>query len=271
MADVHAAAGHDDEAEAAYAAAANANPGDPRPCEWLGFYRYRLGKYREAIAPLDEVSRLIPSNGPNYNMLGACYFAIDCWENATAMFEKSFDLERTYQACTNLGTLYYMNHKFEDAARMYEWALEDNASDYAVMAALGAAQYWSPGQRERGIESYRQAARLAEEALRTGEESAVLLAELSGYYAVIGHDSTVAVAERAVRLEPGNPDVLFRIAMTYEHLGKRPKALALLRGCIQRGYSVRHIESEPFLAELRKDVRYERLVNGLQRQPDCDL
>ncbi len=111
LADVHTAGGHEADAEAAYAAAAKANPGDPAPRAWLGWYRYRLGQYREAIAPLTENTRLIPTNGPNYNMLGACYFAIDCWENATAMFEKSFDLERSYMACANLGTLYYMNHK----------------------------------------------------------------------------------------------------------------------------------------------------------------
>ncbi len=269
LADVYVAAGQDNDAVAAYAGAVDANPDDPRPAEWLGYHLYRLGRYREAIAPLERVSRLIPAYGPNYNMLGGCYFAIDCWENATTMFEKSFELERNYGACTNLGTLYYMNGKFEDAARMYEWALEYNPSDYAAVGALGAAQFWSPGHREQGIELYREASRLAEETLSRDGESAVLLAELSGYYAVIGHDSTIAVAERAAQLEPGNPDVLFRVAMTYEHLGKRPKALLFLRTCIQNGYSLRHIDSEPFLTELRKDVRYARLVQGLKR-PGCD-
>ena len=270
LADLHTADGHEADAEAAYAAAAKANPGDPAPRAWLGWYRYRLGHYREAIAPLTENARLIPTNGPNYNMLGACYFAIDCWENATTMFEKSFDLEKSYMACANLGTLYYMDHKFEDATRMYEWALEYNPSDYSTVGAIGAAQYWTEGQREQGIASYREAARLAEEALRTGEESATLLADLSGYYAVIGHDSTVTMAERALKLEPGNPDVLFRAAMTYEYIGKRPKALALLRTCLQNKYSVRHIENEPFLAELRKDTRYQRLIDGYTHREGCE-
>ncbi|HEU4928818.1 MAG TPA: protein kinase [Candidatus Krumholzibacteria bacterium] len=269
LADVHSAGGHDSDAEAAYAAAAKANPGDPAPRAWLGWYRYTLGHYRDAIAPLKEISRITPTNGSNYNMLGACYFAIDCWENATAMFEKSFDLERSYMACANLGTLYYMNHQYEDATRMYEWALEYNPSDYSTVGAIGAAQYWTEGQREQGIASYREAARLLEEALKAGE-SALLLADLSGYYAVIGHDSTVTVAERALALEPANPDVLFRVAMTYEHIGKRPKALALLRTCLQRKYSVRHIENEPFLAELRKDSRYQRLVDGLMHSEACE-
>ena len=270
LADVHIAAGHDEEAVTAYAAAATANPHDPRPLEWLGFYLYRLGNYRAAIAPLERVLRLIPTSGTNYNILGGCYFAINCWEDATAMFEKSLDLERTYQACTNLGTLYYMNHLYDDAVRMYEWALEYNRSDYAVMGALGAAQYWSAGRREQGVASYREAARLAEQALAGDSENALLLAEISGYYAVIGHDSTVAAAERAVRLDPGNSDVLFRVAMTYEHLGKRPKALALLRAAIQRGYSLRHVENEPFLADLRKDIRYDHIVSGLRREPWCE-
>src|SRR4030095_10429626 len=98
----------------------------------------------------------------------------------------------------------------------------------------------------------------------------LLLADLSGYYAVIGHDSTVTMAERALILEPGNADVLFRTAMTYEHIGKRPKALALLRTCLQSNFSVQHVENEPFLAELRKDIRYQRLVDGLKHSGGCD-
>jgi hypothetical protein len=58
--------------------------------------------------------------------------------------------------------------------------------------------------------------------------------------------------------------------MTYEHIGKRPKALALLRTCLQSKYSVQHIENEPFLAELRKDVRYQRLIDGFLHSEACE-
>lgn len=267
LADVHIAGGRKDDAVAAYESAVAANDTDPRPSEWLGFYLYQLERYDEAIAPLKRVSRLIPLYGPNYNMLAACYYARDCWKDATAMFEKSFDLERSYLACTNLGTLYYMNLQFEDATGMYEWALAYNPGDYSVVGALGAARYWIRGQSQRAEQSYREAARLAEEARRNDGESATLLAELSGYYAIIGHDSTIAVAERALHLAPDNADVLFRLAMTYEHMGMREKALAFLRSCVRKDYSLRHIESEPFLAELRKDPRYKKLIRSAEPKP----
>jgi hypothetical protein len=59
--------------------------------------------------------------------------------------------------------------------------------------------------------------------------------------------------------------------MTYEYIGRRERALYLLGRALDHGYSLRHIEGEQFLAELRKDPRYGVLVGERKvEETDCD-
>jgi tetratricopeptide (TPR) repeat protein/tRNA A-37 threonylcarbamoyl transferase component Bud32 len=270
IADVHLAAGHLEQAEAAYKAATVANPDDASAYERLGYFYYSHERYDEAIAPFSKQSRLEPLFGQAYNYLGACYFAKDCWDDAITMFTRSFDLGRSYVACANLGTLYYMNHKFDDAARMYKWAYEYDETSYRLLGFLAAAYFWIPGERDHAKQLYGEATVLAETARQATPDDPYLLSILSGYYAISRSDSAEAMAERAVQLAPNDAEVLFEVSMTYEYIGQREKALLFLRRCITEKYSLRHIESEPFLEELRKDPRFTLLANSSERRRiDC--
>ncbi len=272
LADIHSRAGRANDAETAYATAVEANPDDPSALVWLGYFYYVNERYRDAIAPLERVSRLTPLSGQNYNMLGACYFALDCWEQALEMFKRSFDLERNYVACSNLGILYYMNHRFLDAAQMYEWAREYSPQSWEVVGYLAASRYWIPGERERAIALYREGTEMAEERRTAAPNDARLLALLAGFYAITNRDSVSSVAEGAITLMPNDADVRYRAALAYDVAGDRERALTHLARSIDLGHSIRQIETEPFLDELRKDPRYELLTRDLDRKDGaCDV
>ena len=249
------------EAEASYLAGIRNNPGYWGGHEDLGYLYYVQGRFHEAITAFKEVERLVPGYPPTYNYLGALYYAQDQWDEAIASFEKSFALGKTYAACSNLGTLYYMKERFEDAVRMYEWAWEYDSTNFQILGNLAAAYYWLPGERDRAVELFQEAAGLAETQRANSPNNAELLSQLAGYYSVFDADTATRLAEEAIQLAPENPEVHYRAALVYETLGNRPRALVLLGDAIERGFSMLVISHERELKELREDVRYKVLIS----------
>jgi tetratricopeptide (TPR) repeat protein len=228
--------------------------------EDLGYLFYALGRYPEAVEVFRFVADLVPDHAPTYNYLGALYFAQENWEDATRMFEKSFAMGRSYFACANLGTLYYMQERFEDAVKMYVWAREYKPDGYLLLGNLASARYWISGVDPETRALLEQAISLAKEALARSPRDGVICALLAGYYSVLLPDSARAYAEEALRLEPENPETLFRTAQAYEQLGERERALTLLGGAIDRGYSRKEIGAERQFRDLRTDPRYALLI-----------
>jgi eukaryotic-like serine/threonine-protein kinase len=83
-----------------------------------------------------------------------------------------------------------------------------------------------------------------------------------GLYAAHAGSTAEALAwtERGVLAAPVNPDVRFRAALANELGGRRDAALAHLARAISLGYPFSTIESEPELATLRRDARYQTLT-----------
>jgi Flp pilus assembly protein TadD len=260
--------GRYDKSEQAFRAAALANPAYFGAYEDLGYLFYILGRYDEAIAEFERVAELAPDHGPTYNYLGGLYYRTERWDEAIAGFEKSFALEKSYDACANLGTLYYMKGRFADAARMYEWALEYKESDYLVIGNLAVAYYYIPEERDRATPLFEEAIELARVKLDEAPGNAQLNAVIAGYYSITHPDSAVYFAERALDLEPEDSEVLFRAAAVYEQIGERARALVLLGDALAKGYSLKVIENERQFLELREDPRYALLVAEVEESKE---
>jgi len=252
--------GRYDEAEAACRGVIAANPRYWGGHEDLGYIYYVTGNYEGAVSEFERVAELAPDHAPTYNFLGALFYFLERWDDAIVMFEKSFALQKTKDACSNLGTLYYMKGRLADAARMYEWAWEYDRADYQVIGNLAAAYYWIPEEQHRAIPLYETAIDLARKKLATTPDDAVLLSFLADYYSVIRPDSAVSHIERALALSPRDSQVLYRAAMVYEQIGERTRALVFLGDAIANGYPLQEIAHARQFERLRQDHRYELLI-----------
>ena len=249
-----------DRAEEAYRAAILATPRYYGAHANLGYLYYVTREYEKAVAEFQRSAVLAPRYARNYNFLGALFFVLERWDKAITMFEKSFSLQKTYNACSNLGTLYYMQGRFRDAARMYEWAWEYDRADYQVIGNLATAYFWMPEEKERAMPLFEKAIELARQKLAQTPNDTVLLSLLAGYFSVEHPDSAVFYTEKTLALDPGNSEVLFRSAMVYEQIGERARALVLLGDAIAKGYSLKVIAHERQFLDLRQDSRYQLLV-----------
>jgi tetratricopeptide (TPR) repeat protein len=162
-------------------------------------------------------------------------------------------------ATSNLGTAYFRDGRYADAARAFERACELTPSDYRVWRNLGAALYWAPGERDKATAAFSRAVALGEEARTVNPRQPALLAQLADAYSMLGdRQSATAAAVAVERLGTSDPDAAFNVANAYEQLGERDQALRWLEQALATGYSRDAVERSPSLAELRKDPRFDR-------------
>ena len=231
----------------------------------LGVLYYKNGKYEHAIQQFKKVIELTPDNYRGYNNLGGIYYMLERRKEAREMFERSLSIRKSYNILTNLGTLYYIERKFDDAAKTYLSALELNDKDYLTWGNLAAAYFGIPDKKEKAIETYKRAIEIAEKQLKINPNDAELISNLAAYYADIGNKkNSQSLLEKSLKIAPDDVQVIYRAATTYEQLGSRDKALQWLSLAIRKGYSKTEIESQPELKELVADTRYKNIITNFE-------
>ena len=152
-------------------------------------------------------------------------------------WERSMALRPTYAAASNLGTLYFGEGRYADAARAFERARDLAPNDYRVWRNLGAALHWSPGEQSKAAEAYRKAVELGEEARKVNPRQPPLLAQLADAYSMLGQRAEALAAATAVeRLGTTDMDAMFNLASAYEQIGERDRALQWLAKALAAGY-----------------------------------
>jgi tetratricopeptide (TPR) repeat protein len=88
------------------------------------------------------------------------------------------------------------------------------------------------------------------------------LTSLAGYYAVLGkNDRASSLVEQALEIAPDISRVTYFAGHTYEQIGERDKALEWIGRALETGYPISDAERDPWLGELRKDDRFQELMN----------
>lgn len=263
LGEAYEAMGQLNDSEDAYRALIALWPNYLVPYSHLGAFYVRQGRYQDAERVFRKIIELAPENSSAYQNLGAVYHLLGRTDDAAAMMKKSLSIKPSARGYTNLGTLYFFQGLYSDAVPLMEKATEMEPGNYIYWGNLGDAYRWASESKNRAPEAYRQAIRLAEQELTMNPQNAALRGALAGYYAKLP-DRAKALAEiaQARRLAPMNPEVLFKAALVYEITGRREQALGALDLALQSGYSIDEVRTEPELAQLRKDPRYERLAKA---------
>jgi len=176
------------------------------------------------------------------------------------MYERSLKIKPDAFAYSGLGTVYYFQGRYADAAAQYEKAVELAPKDPVRWGNLADAYRWTPTLAVKAPEAFRKAIELSEGALARNPKDARLKSNLAVYRLSSGdQDGALRDTAAALRLAPNEGFVLFRAALVYEQAGMRDRALTKLEECLKAGYSMQEIRKAPPLAELRKDERFLRL------------
>jgi len=259
MARSNESAGRISEAEATFKQAAALRPDYWDGIEELGLFYDRQGKYPEAIEQLRRVVQLTPDNAQAFSNLAAIY--IDSSDpklrpDAEIALNKSIELSPSYFAYANLGSLYYDEKRYSEAASMMEKAVQINGENYLVWNWLMNTYEWlnqkekSEGALER---AYSLASREAELKPRDPASHAVL-AYLSAQKKLTG--KAQSNLQTSLILAPDDTDVLEDAACTYELLLDRARAIEYAKKALQKGYAIERMQNDPVLQGVVSDPQF---------------
>lgn len=250
------AAGRAAEAEATLRRAIHLRPDSWSAYKELGAFYNRHGRLAEALPLFQRVVELTPDNYAGYANLGAIHLRLGRHAEAARALERSLALRPTDHAYSNLGTLYFYEKRYREAAELYRKATDLGAEDARLWGNLGDAERWG-GRAEEAAGAYRRALALEERELTLQPRDAELRSRIAIHESALGrHGQALARAEQARQLAPADGLVLFRAALVYEEAGRRGEALEAARAAMAAGFSPEELSGAPPLEALRRDPRY---------------
>jgi serine/threonine protein kinase/tetratricopeptide (TPR) repeat protein/TolB-like protein len=249
------------EAEATFRKAISLRPQYWAGYSWLGAFYYDRGRYPDAATMFKEVITLAPDNFRGYSNLGGIYVAMGQYQNATSALEKSVSIRPTGYAYLNLGTAYFSQRNFDEAASDYEQGLKLGENTWLSWGNFGDACYQLPGKRDQAMGAYKKAIELADTDLKVNPRDGLTWAYRSTYLAMLDRkDEALTSLQKAISFSPQDPDVRLRAALVYNHFGDTDKTFEWLRKARGAGTSASLIRGTPDFDHLSGDPRLQALL-----------
>src|SRR4029453_7687458 len=259
-----------DEAEKALRNAVKFGPDDWTAHNALGALYYQGNRLEDAAAEFQQMLDSAPNNVKAYNNLGSAMLVLERFAEARGYYERSVQIEQNPTAYSNLGTTYYNDGRYGDAAEQHEKATRQPNATSEHWSYLGAARYWAPDLHDQAKVAYETALQYGARERQDRPRDTSLLLRMAESHAVLGlltdgstaeqHKSEARKLVAAVEQQPPQRlDDLLTLATTFEELDNRPKALEWLQKAVKAGLPLTKVERSPWLKELRSDEAYLRL------------
>lgn len=189
------------------------------------------GKSREGLSRLMEALEMEPNNAEIHHQIAILFRNEEQYERSLQYFQRALTLQPRFpEAQNNLGTLYLMMGKWDDAIPCFEKALEDFQYKTPQFAYnnLGLA-YFNKGNREKAIENFQLA-------LRASRPYSVAHANLARTYEVKGDLLRAEGAYTdAAYYAPWDPGLQLSLARILLRNGKLDQAEAALKRTMELG------------------------------------
>ena len=230
----------------------------------LALYYYRMGETEACLGQLDQTLALAPGDAPTLNTKGAVLVARGEYTRAREQFERAFALIPNCDTCANIGFTLYHEEKFKESASYYELSMEYcEKEDRQVWANWARALYWADGGRPQSIAKFQEAIDLAWEELSQSPGDPLIIGALIEYHAMIGdEESTRRLIATGDSVATDNPELLYLIGDAYELIGDRNAALRYLTNAVRHGVPVERILGTRELVDLAADPRFARMISA---------
>jgi serine/threonine protein kinase/Flp pilus assembly protein TadD len=253
------------EAEKTYHTAIQVRPQYWAGYGWLGSFYSRQARYADAAREMRQAIALAPDDPHGYRMLGGVYIFMGDYNNAIEVLQHAISLYPIREAYSNLGIAYFNLQRFDDSINALQNACTQTTKslDFDSCGNLARAYYWSPNNRDKALEVYQRAIRMAEENLQINPKNGDTHILMANYYAMLG-DSSQAYKhlEFALKLNPDTPEFLAIAAVVHNQFGRKNDALKYLAKARAKGYSVAEIRASPEFDNLRASAEFQQLVSN---------
>jgi tetratricopeptide (TPR) repeat protein/predicted Ser/Thr protein kinase len=259
-ASVYQALGKSDQAEETYRRAIAMRPQYSRNYNLLGAFFVSQGQYANAAEMFSKVISISPDSFWGYSNLGAVEIFEGYYQQAVSTLDKSNAIRKTSGALSNLGTAYFHLREFDKAAKAFSEAVEFDQNNYPLWGNLADAYYYG-GRRSEAVGDYTKAAELATQQLTINPQDGSVLADIANYRSMLGDkDAAFAYINRALRLSPRDPNVVFIMAMIHNQFRDDRETILWLQKAIDAGFPLAQIEDNPALDNLRTNTGFQNLL-----------
>jgi serine/threonine-protein kinase len=251
-----------DDAEKTYQRAIELRPNDRRGYDNLGTFYLEQAEYDKAEKMFQKSLELAPDSSFAYSNLGGVYLFMGRDADAIVMFEKSIRIRPSEDAYANLGTAYFRERKFLDAARNYQAALQIRDKEADLWGDLGDA-YFFGGKKDEARKAYQRQLDLLLAQWKLNSKDGSIAAALASCYSSLGdRKNALQYLDQSLQLGRGDKDILFNAAAVYNQLGETGVSLEWLRKALTAGYSPSVVRDAPVFDNLRSNPTFQQLLES---------
>jgi tetratricopeptide (TPR) repeat protein len=262
LGDVHAAAGQDADAQAAFERVIAL-----QPRYWAGYlnyavFHYNRGRFDEAARLLEQLVQWAPDNASALATLGAVYLGMGRHIDAEVVSRRACALRPIRTCYVNLGLALQRQRRTEEAIVEYERALTFGPPTETHLLNLADA-YAYLGKRGEASGYFRRAIARAEERLRDNLQNSGLRAMLAYCLAQLGESSRARFEiEQALQHSPNDRSVLRYSVLMFESLGERDRAFEILRRSPRQ--VLEELEVSWGTEQMQRDPRYNAIATEVR-------
>lgn len=235
-----------------------------RPYQELGVFYYFRSEYANAIEQLRKAVLRAPGLYDTYAYLGAALNYVGQDAQAERAFQTSLSIKETPRALNGLGALQAYLGKDAEAARYYERALARSPNNMIYLLNLGDACRRS-GRSDDAHNAYARGLDLALAALNDEARDGLTRSYVAYFAARLGDEKRAhEEINQAMDLSPGNSMVVRKAVLTYIALDETDHAIEVLQRA--RPDVVRELDRHPDMADIHKDLRFQKLRAAINTQ-----
>ena len=244
-----------------------------RPGDWSlslleGVILITAARPAEAIPALERASTLAPDSALTFRNLGAAYYAVGRYGDATRSFQRALEIKADPSVYSNLGTAYFFQGLYGDAVTAFEQARKLRPNDFRAWANLADGYRFLPERKSEALEAYTRGLQLIDEQIASAPADIDLLTRRIVMLSKRGDCAGALEASTAVTAKSASsPAALYRLGVAHEVCGRRDDAVLNVLKALEGGYSAAEVARDPELVKFREDLRYHKFLSTISRAP----
>ncbi len=235
------------------------------PDGWAGYrelaqHYWDLGDYEQALSNFQKVRTFLPNSFRAVGNVVAAYTRLEEWDLAEAVVKELIEEEDNFFARDLLGTCYWRQKRFEEAAEEYEKALELDDSDWALWGNLGG-MYKHLNRPEEAERCFEEAMQRVTGALEINPEDAEFRLDYADYLYELGEEDESLRQLELVEVLPEldtDPSLMYLMGQVYEKCGRRQDAIDWVIKALEDGWPRETVESSPTMKDFVQDPEWIR-------------
>ena len=226
----------------------------------LATFYFNQGRYEDAIPHYRRVTLLAPRYAIGHNNLGAAYMLAGHFNEAVQEFSSSLALRPDRNTYSNIGSAQFLLRNYEEAAKLYQHAVDLAPEDGMQWGHLGDALSFDPQRQAESRDAFEKALSLVTEQWKINPSDPYLIVAIARYHARLGDSAAALKAINSLDESALDVYVYYDLSLAYIALGDEFSALESLRQAIKGGYDVNMIAQDPGFDSIQGNPEFQALI-----------